>query len=100
LRDAFGVAASAVILSALDVSCRVKALEAHKKNRRSCLCVGEFPEEIAGWDGLGRAPRVGGILRESERKESDGERENSERENTREAARKHSRNSAKSLTVF
>ena len=72
MRDAFGVAASAVILSTLDVSCGVQALEADKKKRRSCPSVGEFLEEIAGWDGLGRAPRVGGILRESERKESDG----------------------------
>jgi hypothetical protein len=59
-----------VILSTLDVSCGVKTLEADKKKPRSCLCVREFLEEIAGWDGLGRAPRVGGILRESERKES------------------------------
>jgi hypothetical protein len=66
-----------VILSALDVSCGVETLEADKKNRRSLLWIGEFPQQIVGFNGLGGAPRIGGILRLSEWKKSDEREENS-----------------------
>jgi hypothetical protein len=77
LSETLRTAARTVILSALDVSRGVETLETDKKNRRSFLWIGEFPQQITGFNGLRDVPRIGGILRVREWKKSDEREENS-----------------------
>jgi len=69
LSEAFGTAAGAVILSALDVACSVETLEANEQDGGSRLGIGKLFEEVAGLDGLRDAPGIRRILRVSGRKE-------------------------------
>ena len=91
MSHAFSATAGAVILSALDVSCGVETMEANEEDRRSCFGIREFLEEVAGLHGLGNAPWIGLVLRESERKKEErAEREDGESENASSAPSGHS----------